>query len=393
MPDLDKAAPNSDPTGAADDGRSREELLREIARYRAVYDVTRALGGTLDLDANSGEVLNITDAYDDDRFNQEFDKQTGYRTKSVLCCPMNNKNGERIGVIQVLNKSDGQAFNRNDEELLCALAGQAAVAIENAQLYEEQKLSFVSFVETLSTAMDARDPITAGHSNRVTAYSVAIAEEIGYSEKNLEILNVAALLHDIGKIGVPEVVLFKDGKLTDEEYKIIQSHALHTLNILDKIHFDRDKQEIPMMAATHHEWINGKGYPLGLTGDDIPEAGRVMAVADVFDAITSRRHYRDRMEFLKVLNILDDETGTHFQPEFVSAFKRLPVARIVAITEADNPEPVAREDMHLLEDVTIQDLHDLLRKEDDVSAEEKKLLERFNYYYWRNLPEDYQPID
>ena len=338
-------------TPERDDRSEDRELARlrlEVARYRSAYEVMRALGGTLDLDrlldlimnkttevmnadrsslflidwdteelwskvaqgvrflelrfpmnaglagavATTGEVLNIPDAYEDDRFNQEWDRRTGYRTRSVLCVPMNNKAGERIGVIQVLNKQGGEAFGRDDEELLCTLAGQAAVAIENAQLYEEQKLSFVSFVETLSTAMDARDPITAGHSNRVTQYSVALAEELGYSEKQLEILNVAALMHDIGKIGVPEVVLFKDGRLTDEEYEIIQSHAQHTLNILNKIRFDREKREIPMMAATHHERIDGKGYPLQLSGDEIPEAGRIMAVGDVFDArlLQRQRH-------------------------------------------------------------------------------------------------------
>jgi putative nucleotidyltransferase with HDIG domain len=448
MPDSDETPHGLSPA-RADSEKSKEELLQEVARFRAVYDVTRALGGTLDLDrlldlimskttevmqadrsslflidwdteelwskvaqgvrymelrfsmdqglagavAVGGEVLNIPDAYEDSRFNKEWDKKTGYRTRSVLCCPMTNKNGDRIGVIQVLNKEDGEAFNKQDEELLCALAGQAAVAIENAQLYEEQKLSFVSFVETLSTAMDARDPITAGHSNRVTAYSVAIGEEIGYSDKQLEILNVAALLHDIGKIGVPEVVLFKDGRLTDEEYEIIQSHARHTLNILDKIHFDREKNEIPMMAATHHERLDGKGYPLELTDDDIPEAGRIMAVGDVFDAITSRRHYRDRMEFLKVLNILDEENGTHFQPEFVEAFKRLPVARIVSILEAGNLEPVEQEDLKLFEQHTLQELHDLLKRSEELEGEEKALVDRFNHYYGRTPPEVHEGMD
>jgi len=421
--------------------RSHEELQSEVARYRAVYEVMRALGGTLDLDelldliitritevmeadrsslflidwdseelwskvaqgvrfmeirfpmnlglagavATSGEVLNIPDAYDDQRFNQEFDRQTGYRTKSVLCVPMTNKEGERIGVIQVLNKKGDEAFDQEDEELLGALAGQAAVAVENSRLYEDQKKSFISFVETLSTAMDARDPITAGHSSRVTLYSLAIAEVLGYSEKQLEVLNAAALLHDIGKIGVPEVVLFKDGKLTDEEYKVIQTHALHSLNILDKIYFVRDQKEIPMMSATHHERIDGSGYPLGLIGDDIPEAGRVIAVGDIFDAITSRRHYRDRMQFIKVLRILDEESeGNHIQPEFVSAFKQLGLDRIVKILEEDNTALVPEEDMKKFAAITLGDLQQLLEtEEDDLSEDEYDLVERFRCAYDR----------
>lgn len=421
--------------------RSYEELELEVARYRAVYEVMQALGGTLDLDelldliitritevmdadrsslflidwkteelwskvaqgvrfmeirfpmdlglagavATSGDCLNIPDAYDDPRFNQEFDRKTGYRTRSVLCVPMTNKEGERIGVIQVLNKRGNEPFNAEDQELLCALAGQAAVAVENSQLYEDQKKSFISFVETLSTAMDARDPITAGHSSRVTQYSLAIGEELEYTEKQLEVLNAAALLHDIGKIGVPEVVLFKDGKLTDEEYKVIQTHALHSLNILDKIHFVREQKDIPMMSATHHERLDGSGYPLGLTGDDIPEAGRVIAVGDIFDAITSRRHYRDRMEFIKVLRVLDEEAERgHIQPEFVNAFKQLRLSRIVRILEQDNTELVPEEDIELFETISLGDIHLLLEKEaETLSAEERDLVERFKGAYDR----------
>jgi HD-GYP domain-containing protein (c-di-GMP phosphodiesterase class II) len=424
--------------------RSREELEREVARYRAVYEVMRALGGTLDLDelldliitritevmeadrsslflidweseelwskvaqgvrfmeirfpmdlglagavATSGEILNIPAAYDDQRFNQDFDRQTGYRTKSVLCVPMTNKEGERIGVIQVLNKKSDEAFDDEDEELLSALAGQAAVAVENSRLYEDQKKSFISFVETLSTAMDARDPITAGHSSRVTLYSLAIGEMLGYSEKQLEVLNAAALLHDIGKIGVPEVILFKDGKLNDAEYKIIQTHARHSLNILEKIHFVRAQKDIPMMSATHHERLDGSGYPLGLIGDDIPEAGRVIAVSDIFDAITSRRHYRDRMEFIKVLRILDEESRKNqIQPEFVNAFKKLSLARIVKILEEDNTELVPGEDMVLFAAVTLGEFQQLIEnienEEGDLSADERDLVERFKCAYDR----------
>ncbi len=114
----------------------------------------------------SGEILNIPDAYKDDRFNPEIDKKTGYHTKSILCLPMKNKMQETIGVFQVLNKKEG-GFNGDDEDLLSAIALIAASAIENAQLYEDQKRSFISFIETLATTLDTRDYITAGHSRRV----------------------------------------------------------------------------------------------------------------------------------------------------------------------------------------------------------------------------------
>jgi len=451
MPDSEKPVPpDSDTSRVAGDGADLQETLLELTRLRAMCEVSDAVAGTLDLDrlldlivaktteimaadrsslflidwdteelwskvaqgvrfmeirfpmhmglagavATTGEVLNIPDAYDDERFNREFDKRTGYRTKSVLAVPMNNKAGDRIGVMQVLNKKGDEVFTLQDEAILCSLAGQAAIAVENSQLYEEQKKSFISFVGTLATAMDARDPITAGHSKRVTDYSIAIAEELDYSEKQLEVLNAAALMHDIGKIGVPEVVLFKDGKLDDEEYKIIQSHASHTLNILEKIHFDREKKEIPMMAASHHERIDGSGYPLGLAGDDIPEEGRVLAIGDIFDAITSRRHYRDRMEFIRVMRILDEESQSHIQPEFLDAFKRLSVRRIMQIMEQDNAEPIEGGDQELFGKYTLGALQDILERldrEETVSEEEQLLVDRYSFYYHRSISEGWVP--
>ncbi len=444
MPEADGQADRTRPDGNGCEETEFDALRREVERYRAVFDVTRALGGTLDLDqllnliiekistvmdadrsslflidweteelwskvaqgvrfmelrfpmsaglagavATTGEPLNIPDAYEDERFNQEWDKKTGYRTRSVLCVPMTNKAGERIGVIQVLNKGGDGVFTDDDQEMLSALAGMIAVAVENSRLYEDQKQTFISFVETLSTAMDARDPITAGHSTRVTDYAVAIGEQLGYSEKQLEVLNAAALMHDIGKIGVPEVVLFKDGRLDDEEYKIIQTHALHTLNILDKIHFTRDYENIPMMAATHHERVDGTGYPLGLRGDDIPEEGRVMAVADIFDAITSRRHYRDRMNFGKVLRVLDEEAaGGHLQTDFLTAFKALPLSRVVAILEADNTELVPEEDMKTFGAYTLGELQEIIEKDEEERSDvEYDLLVRFGCCYERTAP-------
>ncbi len=451
MPNPEKKEnPDSGITSGSAEEITLEEALFELSRLRAMNDVSRALAGTLDLDrllnlivaktteimnadrsslflidwdteelwskvaqgvrfmeirfpmhmglagavAKTGTILNIPDAYEDERFNQEFDKRTGYRTSSVLAVPMNNQTGDRIGVMQVLNKRGDEAFTHEDEEILKSLAGQAAIAVENSQLYEEQKKSFISFVETLATAMDARDPITAGHSKRVTDYSVIIAEKLDYSEKQLEILNAAALMHDIGKIGVPEIILFKDGKLDDEEYKVIQSHARHTLNILEKIHFDREKKEIPMMAGSHHERIDGKGYPLGLTGDDIPEEGRVLAIGDIFDAITSRRHYRDRMEFIRVMRVLDEESQGHIQTEFLEAFKNLTIDQIIIIMEQDNVEPVEKEDLKLFEKYSLGELQGIMEAnegEEGISEEGKHLLDRFDFYYHRSISEGWVP--
>ena len=375
------------------DWESRE-LWSKVAqgvRYEEIrFPMDRGLAGHV---ATTGETLNVPDAYMDGRFNPAVDRETGYRTHSVLVVPMTSHGGERIGVLQALNRQDGAPFDPHDEELMHSLAGQAAVAVENARLYEEQKATFLSFVEALAAATDARDPITAGHSRRVTAYTLAIAESLGQADDALETLRVAALLHDIGKIGVPEKVLFKDGRLTSEEYEVIKSHARHTLEILGKIRFARDQQDIPMMAATHHERMDGGGYPLGLKGQDIPEAGRIMAVADVFDALTSRRHYRDRMDFRRVLAILDDGRGSHFQPEFVDTFLALPLDKVVAILEGAGHDPVSEEDMALFAGHTLATLGEALDAREGRDGDTGDLAERFLALYTRDLPEGYEALD
>ena len=151
-----------------------------------------------------------------------------------------NNNREIIGAFQVINKIDG-IFTKNDEDLLIAIGGSASIALENAQLfdqqlqmYREQKLMFESFIDTLATSIDARDKITAGHSTRVRMYSSLLAEAVGIPPKERLLIEKAAILHDIGKIGIRDSVLQKDGKLTDEEYKHIQEHVKITHNILNK---------------------------------------------------------------------------------------------------------------------------------------------------------------
>ena len=161
----------------------------------------------------TGEPLNIPDAYNDDRFNPDVDKETGYKTNSILCLPIKNNNQEIIGAFQVLNKKEG-VFTKGDEDLLVAIGGSASIALENAQLFEqqkelykEQKELFECFIDTLATSIDARDKITAGHSSRVKLYSMLIVDELGCDEKFKELIEKAATLHDIGKIGIRDSVL------------------------------------------------------------------------------------------------------------------------------------------------------------------------------------------
>ena len=289
----------------------------------------QGISGTV---ARTGEVINTSDAWSLPFFSREFDEKHGFRTKSVLCMPINNRTGERIGVLQVINKKGRDHFNEEDELFFRGLTSQVGIALDNSLLHEELLISFESSISTLSAVVDARHPLTAGHSRRVTEYSLMIAKEMGLTEREMEALKYSALLHDIGKIGIPDEVLLKNGPFTPEEREEMNTHPVKTKHILEKFHFPRSLQDVPDIALYHHEKVNGKGYPSGLTGDQLPLGSRIMAVADVFDALTSRRDYPkytcretfdcEPMPLQKAISILRNDAGSHFDPEVVEAFLR-----------------------------------------------------------------------
>ncbi len=338
--------------------------------------------------AMSGETINIKDAYNDSRFNKEIDKKTGYHTKTILCMPIRNMNHEIVGVFQVLNKQADRFFNDKDEDLLIAIGSSAGIALENARLFqkqqqmlEEQKRSLVSFINTLAASIDARDSITAGHSHRVTQYTSVIADQLGITGEEIEVLEYAAALHDIGKIGIKDSVLCKEGKLTDEEYKHIQEHAKITNDILDKMYFAKKFKDVPIIASSHHEKYNGKGYFRGAEGTEIPKGGRIIAVSDVFDAITSKRHYRDRMPIVNVLNILKKDAGSHFDPDIIDVFFNISVDKILDILINAYDTELRDEQREFFSRFTIKKLHEALLTEELKDSELKKLIERFNNFY------------
>ncbi len=343
----------------------------------------------------TGESLNIVDAYNDSRFNPEVDKQTGYRTKTILCMPIINNNSEIIGAFQVINKIDG-VFTKNDEDLLIAIGGSASIALENAQLfdkqlqmYHEQKLLFESFIDTLATSVDARDKITAGHSSRVRQYSTLIAQELGMNKKDIGLLEKAALLHDIGKIGIRDSVLQKDGKLTDEEYKHIQEHVRITHNILGKIYMSADFRIITEMACSHHEKWDGSGYYRHLQGEEITLGGRILAVADVYDAITSKRHYRDKMPITKVIDIIKQGKDSHFDPKLVDIFLSVPLNKIIKVSLTESNGKISAPHEKLLAEQSLFTLHTAGTAENPTN-EQKEIFDIFNLYYIGNQNEDNQ---
>jgi len=274
--------------------------------------------------AATGEGIRLKDAYQDPRFDPEFDQRNDFRTRSVLAVPMRNRQGQVVGVTQAINKVGGETFTEEDEEILTAFSSQAAVAIENARYFEEQRRTFEGLVLGQAVAVDARDHLTSGHTLRVTEYAVQTGRQMGLLESELEILRYAALVHDQGKLSVPDYVLQKPGGLTPEEFSLMKSHAAKTELVLNAVRhlFPRRMRRIPEIASQHHERLDGSGYPKGLKGEQIPLLARIIAVADVFDALTSKRHYREPAADADVLAILRQEVErNHLDANVVDALE------------------------------------------------------------------------
>lgn len=203
----------------------------------------------------------------------------------------------------------------SEVNLLAQGLNRAAEAVWDSQRKLDE--ATLEFVETMARALDARDAYTAGHSDRVSANSTAVARAMGLSDEEVEIIRIGAKLHDIGKIGVPDAILQKPGKLTQEEFELVKQHPQIGKRILEKV---GSFQKYLPIVELHHEDFNGKGYPYGLRGDELPLGVRIVHVADVYDAITSNRSYRKAMPEKQVREIMEDGAGTQFDPEVVRVF-------------------------------------------------------------------------
>ncbi|HET8568822.1 MAG TPA: HD domain-containing phosphohydrolase [Candidatus Limnocylindria bacterium] len=309
--------------------QDRGELWSKVATGDGVGEIRFPIGvGIAGQVAATGTTINIEDAYEDPRFNPEPDKRTGYRTRSLLTFPMKAHDGRVLGVFQAVNKEAGH-FGPDDEETLSSLAASAAVALENATLVAEQRRLWRTLIETLAVTIDARDQQTAGHSQRVTRYAEVIGREMGLSGADLEKLRAAALLHDYGKIAVRDGVLKKPGKLDDNEFAYMKAHAEKTGEFLAHLEFPRDMRDVPVIASQHHERMDGKGYPNGLPGEAILLGARIVAAADVFDALTAPRYYKPAYAIDKTLEIIDSMAGQHLDAAVVEALHRaLPVLQV-----------------------------------------------------------------
>jgi HD-GYP domain-containing protein (c-di-GMP phosphodiesterase class II) len=249
-----------------------------------------------------------------------FAKKMG--SQSFLCCPIVTE-GESIGVLVVDNVKSKAPLVQSDVSLLMGIACSLGISIRKADLLEARERQLTSIMQVLAASIDARDPLTSGHSEKVTEYVVGICDEMGLSTEYRDMMRVAGLLHDYGKIGVPDSILKKPGKLTDEEYNQIKMHAAKTREILNRVEFDGIYKQVPEIAGSHHEKLDGSGYPLGLKGEEVPIGARILAVADFFEAITARRHYRDPMVMKDAFHLLEQEgRNAHFDEQVVQAFIR-----------------------------------------------------------------------
>ena len=241
-------------------------------------------------------------------------------SRSFICCPIICE-GRSIGILAVDNLQSKRALVESDLSLLLGLAHVIGISIRNVELLDDRHRQMQSILQTLAASIDARDPLTAGHSAKVTEYAMAICKELKLDQEYCEVIRVAALLHDYGKIGVPDAILKKPGRLTREEYDIVKTHAMKTRHILEQINFSGWLGQVPEIAGAHHEKMDGSGYPLGLKGDQIPLGARIIAVADFFEAVTAKRHYRDPLPVDVAFHLLYKDRGIHFDTQIVEAFK------------------------------------------------------------------------
>lgn len=301
--------------------------------------------------ANTGDLLNLQNAYKIPvnlpfAFNRKYDDLSGYRTQSMLTFPLKTNRGDTIGVLQLINAKNTRgravAFSKKDEPLIMHFANMAAVAIERAQMTRSMILRTIRMAEL-------RDPKETGaHVNRVASYSVAIYEHWGAKrdvphetlEKNRDILRMAAMLHDVGKVAIADAILKKPARLDDAEREIMKQHTYMGARLFAEQYSEFDDAS-SVVALNHHEKWDGTGYPGHINpfdakalpgyensdgsprpkkGEEIPVFGRLVALADVYDALSSKRAYKERWEEAQVLEELKVSSGTHFDPEMVETF-------------------------------------------------------------------------
>lgn len=283
---------------------------RSIAGYVAMY----------------GESVILNDVEGDPRHFKANRSNSDFKTKTMICVPLKAKD-RTIGVLQALNKlqtipprpsrHSWPDFYESDKRILENLGHQVATAIENSQLYTNIKKNFFETCEALAEAIEKKDRYTGGHTKRVVHYSLCIAQKMQLSAEQLERLRLSAILHDVGKIGIEDLILKKAAALTPEEWTIMRSHPEFGYEIMGRVEGLRD---VIGGVRYHHERWDGTGYPLGLKGEEIPLLARIISVADTYDAMTSTRPYRNGLAHEVACAEIFKYKNSQFDPEIVDSF-------------------------------------------------------------------------
>jgi len=305
-----------------------------------VIDMSVPLGkGIVGLVAASGESTMVANAQDDPRASRNVDAVTGFVTRSLLTVPLLRK-GRCLGAIQVVNKvNPNELFTPFDQEMLEQLANSAAFAIENARLYNELEQSYSETLAALIQALDLKDQETQFHSRRVVEYTVLLANTMHVDAEEIIHIRRAALLHDIGKMSIPDSILQKAGPLTPEERKLLENHPRYAFEMMAGIPFLAIAADIVLAS---HERYDGQGYPRGLSGEQIPLGARLFAVADTFDAMTSDRPYRKSQPNDVAVAEISWQSGKQFDPQVVDAFLSISMDEWLALRERVTVEGIDR---------------------------------------------------
>jgi len=266
--------------------------------------------------ALSGKPLIVNDVHKYPNFHGKIDHTTGFVTKSIICVPL-VANQKILGVIEVLNKLDGSDFNDQDIHVIVPVATTAAMAIDNTRLQQTILDAYKSTIIALAAAIDAKDPYTLGHSQRVMEFTLLAGSSLLLPAEEMETLEYAGILHDIGKIAIDAQILNKTDTLTPSEWNLIRRHPLIGAKLLKKVPF---LEKAGNYVQHHHERYDGEGYPDGLRGEEIPMGARLLAVADAFDSMTTDRAYRPALEIEYSINELRSCAGSQFCPTAVEAF-------------------------------------------------------------------------
>ncbi|NLK21211.1 MAG: HD domain-containing protein [Epulopiscium sp.] len=301
---------------------SKEKGLRLVDTYyrdSATFSIIEPLAkriisrGYLNYDISLEDVQIHTDIEKTPKFYKILKDKLIEKFKSMALVPVLDKNKHIVAFIVLL----GEYIDENEKYLLSCYSNVLSIALENAKLYDDINKMFFDTVKVLANAIEVKDMYTKGHIDRVTDYSVAIAKKMNFEKKQLEKIKIAAALHDIGKIGVPDEILNKPAKLSEDEFNVIKLHPLKGYEIIKDIPALKD---ISVHVKQHHERIDGKGYPEGLKKEEISLEAKIISVADAFDAMTSDRPYRKGMNFKKAADILSNNKGSQFDEYVVNVF-------------------------------------------------------------------------